>query len=214
MGDQTRSKADHDDVLKALSSLASSLDVYEGGNGDFAGPDPNAVARRTDVLGKLTAMLSEAVPDMDDAGMSAEFGSTEWSCCQTASITARISKLADVNSEHSISSPMCSTGTRTLWWVTTRTYDAFFLFPLIECVLCMYFISDLVTQQSHCVQPVPATAAAPRCSILRCGIIQMCSAHFASTPGNFRYRRSRRTSYCQQPWSTWPRNVRYPHCIR
>lgn len=108
-------------VVKALRSLASTLDVYEDGGSDSAGLDIEAIAGRKDALGSLAAMLSQALSSCSD--MSAgERPVSEWSCCQTASIATRITKLADSASEPNVCRPTCTGGARTLWWMVNGMY--------------------------------------------------------------------------------------------
>eukprot|EP00892_Ulva_mutabilis_P011629 jgi/Ulvmu1/8839/UM049_0019.1 len=105
-------------VSTALKTLASTLDLYDPGDGDAVGPDVDAIALRTDALGKLAAMLSEiASPLIDDS--SAHASSFDWGCCQTASITTKIAKLASAPSQQSILSPMRSRANGPLWWIST-----------------------------------------------------------------------------------------------
>lgn len=123
MDDNSSASTDPKSVVKALRSLAVTLDDYEEGSSDPAGLDVGAISRRKDALGSLAAMLSQALSSSSDASANFDVPISDWSCCQTASIATRITKLADSTSEQLVCRPTCTRGARTLWWIGNDLYD-------------------------------------------------------------------------------------------
>lgn len=156
MDDHSSASTDPKSVLKALRSLAVTLDDYEEGANEPAGLDVEAISRRKDALGSLAAMLSQAISSGSDASSKFDLPITEWSCCQTASIATRITKLADPTSEQLVCRPTCTSGARMLWWIANDLYDI----PLSNHFsTCMMRVA--VTCQSLCCCAVDSTASSP-----------------------------------------------------
>lgn len=128
-------------VVKAFRSLASTLDVYEDGGSDSTGLDIEAIARRKDALGNLAAMLSQALSSCSDMSAGEQLPVSEWSCCQTASIATRITKLADSASEPNVGRPTCTGGARTLWWMVNGMYGTCIRIENMRCVCLIWSCS-------------------------------------------------------------------------